>query len=46
MHRRRRRGQGGNPPLGSYPDKFGTYPGNFESISANLKMKTFFAIIL
>jgi len=33
---------GGNGPLlGSYPGKSGTYPGKFENIRANLKMKTF-----
>jgi len=26
--------------LGSYSGKFGTYPGKFENIRANLKMKT------
>jgi len=29
------------PPLGSYPGKSGIYTGKFESIRANLKMKTF-----
>jgi len=42
MHRCRRRGQGARAsPLGSYPGKSGTYPGKFENIRANLKMKTF-----
>jgi len=29
-------------PLGSYLGKSGTYPGKFENIRTNLKMKTFF----
>jgi len=43
-HRHRRRKGRGEcaPPLGSYSGKFGTYPGKFENIRANLKMKTFF----
>jgi len=35
-------GQGARaPPLGSYPGKSGTYPGKFENIRANLKMKIY-----
>jgi len=47
FNRRRRRGQEGNhpPALGSYPVKSGTYPGKFEYILANLKMKTFFIFV-
>jgi len=42
-HRRKRKGEEATaPPHGSYPGKSGTYPGKFENIRANLKMKTFF----
>jgi len=30
------------PLLGSYPGRSGTYPGKFENIRANPKMKTFY----